>query len=62
LFCFNQFGDLENVMLRSGNVHSAANWQQIITPAVERYINQSLDIFIRGDAAFAKPEFYEYAR
>ena len=61
LFCFNQFGDLENVMLRSGNVHSAANWQQIITPAVERYINQSLDIFIRGDAAFAKPEFYEYA-
>jgi len=24
------------------------------------YINQSLDIFIRGDAAFAKPEFYEY--
>jgi len=61
LFCFNQFGDLEDAMLRSGSVHSAANWQQIVTPAVERYIKQGLNIFIRGDAAFARPEFYEYA-
>jgi hypothetical protein len=61
LFCFNQFGDLEGTMLRSGNVHSATNWQQIIAPAIERYTNQDLNIFIRGDAAFSKPEFYEYS-
>lgn len=48
-------------MLRNGSVHSATNWQQIITPAVERYTNQGLNIFIRGDAAFARPEFYEHA-
>jgi hypothetical protein len=61
LFCFNQFGDLEGTMLRSGNVHSAANWQQIIAQPVERYIDKGLNVFIRGDAAFARPEFYEYA-
>ena len=61
LFCFNQFGDLEGTMLRNSNVHSATNWQQIITPPVERYTNQGLNIFILGDAAFARPEFYEYA-
>ena len=26
LFCFNQFGDVERAMLRSGNVHSADDW------------------------------------
>ena len=27
LFCFNQFGDCEGVLLRSGNVHSADRWK-----------------------------------
>lgn len=37
LFCFNQFGDVEEVMLRQGNVHSAKNWLAVLEPIVARY-------------------------
>jgi len=60
LFCFNQFGDLERAMLREGNVHSADNWQAVLGPVVERYRQQLLERFFRGDAAFANPDIYEY--
>jgi hypothetical protein len=60
LFCFNQFGDLERAMLREGNVHSADNWLAVLEPIVERYREQILDRFFRGDAAFANPDIYEY--
>jgi hypothetical protein len=60
LFCFNQFGDLERAMLREGNVHSAENWQTVLEPVVERYREQPLERFFRGDAAFANPDIYEY--
>jgi len=60
LFCFNQFGDLERAMLREGNVHSADNWQAVLAPIVERYRQQLLERFFRGDAAFASPDIYEY--
>ena len=60
LFCFNQFGDLERAMLREGNVHSADNWQAVLEPVVERYRQQLLERFFRGDAAFASPDIYEY--
>jgi hypothetical protein len=60
LFCFNQFGDLEQAMLREGNVHSADNWQAVLEPVVKRYRELSLDHYFRGDAAFAQPEIYEY--
>ena len=60
LFCFNQFGDLEWAMLREGNVHSADNWQSVLEPIVERYREQILKRFFRGDAAFANPDIYEY--
>jgi len=62
LFCFNQFGDLERAMLRGGNVHSAENWQAVLEPVVERYREQLLERFFRGDAAFANPEIYEYLK
>jgi hypothetical protein len=29
LFCFNQFGDCEGVMLRPGHVHRAQGWQEV---------------------------------
>jgi hypothetical protein len=32
LFCFNQFGDCEGVLLRSGNVHSADRWKKFWNP------------------------------
>lgn len=30
LFVFNQLGDLERCALRSGNVHSAAGWRDVL--------------------------------
>ena len=40
LFLFNQFGDCEGAKLRSGNVHSADDWQEVLDPVVERYLQQ----------------------
>ena len=60
LFCFNQFGDCEGVLLRSGNVHSADGWKNFLEPIVKRYESKKVKRYFRGDAAFAKPEIYEY--
>ena len=37
LFCFNQFGDVEDSQLRSWNVHSAKDWRTVLEPIVARY-------------------------
>ncbi len=60
LFCFNQFGDLERVLLRNGNVASADDWRSVLEPIVARYCEANVGRFFRGDAAFARPEIYEY--
>src|SRR5277367_3300367 len=60
LFCFNQFGDVEQSLLREGNVHSAKDWQAVLEPIVARYRDQQIDCYFRGDAAFANPDIYEY--
>lgn len=60
LFCFNQFGDCEGVMLRPGNVHSAQGWQEVLEPIVARYKGAEVRLYFRADAAFASPEIYEY--
>ncbi len=60
LFCFNQFGDCEGAFLRPGNVHSADGWKEFIEPIVERYLKMAVRLLFRADAAFAKPELYEY--
>jgi hypothetical protein len=60
LFCFNQFGDCEGAVLRPGNVHSADGWEEFIEPIVERYLKMAVRLLFRADAAFAKPELYEY--
>ena len=60
LFCFNQLGDLERALLRSGNVASADDWLSVLAPVVARYRNLDIRRFFRGDAAFARPELYEY--
>ncbi len=60
LVCFNQFGDCEGAVLRPGNVHSAAGWQEFIEPIVERYLKEAVRLLFRADAAFAKPELYDY--
>lgn len=60
LFLFNQFGDLERCRLRPGNVHSAYDWRDVLVPVVERYKEQKIRLYFRGDAAFASPDIYEY--
>jgi hypothetical protein len=60
LFLFNQHGDLERVLLRNGNVHSADDWSSVLEPVVERYRGEAGPKFFRADAAFASPEVYEY--
>jgi hypothetical protein len=37
LFVFNPLGDLERYALRSGNVHGAASWREVLEPMVVRY-------------------------
>src|SRR5512142_1451021 len=56
LFVFNQLGDLERCALRSGNVHSAADWRAVLEPVVVRYRGTVKQRYFRGDAAFANPE------
>jgi len=60
LFCFNQFGDVEGVMLREGNVHSAKDWLSVLEPVMARYRGSNMPIYFRADAAFSNPEIYEY--
>src|SRR5437870_3752969 len=60
LFVFNQLGDLERCALRSGNVHSAAGWRDVLEPMVARYRGTVKRRYFRGDAAFANPEIYEF--
>jgi hypothetical protein len=47
-------------MLRPGNVHSADRWKDLLGPIVRRHENKKARKYFRGDAAFAKPEIYEY--
>src|ERR1035438_3580343 len=60
LFCFNQFGDVEQSLLRDGNVHSAKDWREVLEPVVARYQGRNIPRYFRADAAFANPELYEY--
>ena len=58
LFVFNQFGDLERVMLRRGNHHSAKFWRRVLQPVIARYRALKVPKFFRGDAAFASPKLF----
>src|SRR6202165_50397 len=60
LFVFNQLGDLERCALRSGNVHSAAGWREVLERVVASYRGTVKRRYFRGDAAFANPEIYEF--
>ena len=60
LFVFSQLGDVERCALRSGNVHSAADWRAVPEPVMARYRRTVKRLYFRGDAAFANPEMYEF--
>jgi hypothetical protein len=54
LFVFNQFGDLERSALRSGNVHSADGWKNVLEPVVRSSISSHIS---SHDAQFLKNFF-----
>ena len=58
LFCFNQFGDLERVLLRNGNVYTSHDWLAVLEPVLERYRDYPILRFFRGDSGFADPAVY----
>jgi len=60
LFCFTSEGDCLGARLRPGNVHSADGALGFIKPLVKRYRSWFKLFWVRGDAAFANPETYEY--
>ena len=60
VFCFTSDGDCLGAKLRPGNVHSADGALDFITRFVERYRPWFKLFWLRGDAAFATPEIYEY--
>ena len=60
LFGFNQFGECEGAKIRPGNVHSAHEWREVLEPIVARHELAWVRRYFRGDAAFARPEIYEY--
>jgi hypothetical protein len=49
IFLFNEFGDCEGAMLRSGNVHSAERWRQVLEPIVERYRKTGVRLLFRAE-------------
>jgi hypothetical protein len=58
LFVFNQFGDVERALLRNGNVYSSDDWKSVLEPIIERYKDNDIIRYFRGDAAFANPDIY----
>jgi hypothetical protein len=60
LFCFSSEGDCLGVKLRNGNVHSAEGALVMLDPIVKRHRGRFKRFWLRADAAFGKPEIYEY--
>jgi hypothetical protein len=59
LLLFNREGDCLAAKLRSGNVHSADDWEELLLPEIERQQKLGKEVVFRADAVFAKPEIYE---
>ncbi len=63
LLLFHREGDCLAAKLRPGNVHSAAGWEELLLPEIERQQKQGKQVVFRagprGHPAFAKPEIYE---
>ena len=43
-----------------GTVHSAHKWRDVLEPILARYERTGVRRYFRADAAFAKPDIYEY--
>jgi hypothetical protein len=60
IVAFTGEGDCLAAELRPGNVHSADGVLDFIKPIVKRYREGFTLFWLRGDAAFAQPDVYEY--
>ena len=60
IFAFTGEGDALAGILRPGKIHSADGALDLIKPLVDRYRKRFQLFWFRGDAAFAKPEIYDY--
>jgi hypothetical protein len=58
VFVFNQFGHLERCKRRTGKVHSADGWEEVLKPVMARYADRDILRLFRADAAFALPALY----
>jgi hypothetical protein len=59
LFLFTDHRDCVAATLRSGNVFSADDWEELLVPEIERQQASGLRVAFRADAAFARPAIYE---
>ena len=59
LFLFNGHADCLVAKLRSGNVHSADDWDELLLPEIDRQQAAGTRVAFRADAAFTKPAIYE---
>jgi len=59
LFVFSPEGDCLAAKLRTGNVHSADEWDEVLLPVIDRYRARGQTVVVRADAAFALPALYE---
>ena len=60
LFLFNDHDDCLAAKLRSGNVSSADDWDELLLPEIERRQQVAGQrVAFRADAAFARPAIYE---
>ena len=59
LLLFTGEGDCLGVKLRPGNVASADGWAELLLPELDRLQARGIEVAVRGDAAFARPELYE---
>jgi hypothetical protein len=59
LFLFNDHGDCLAAKLRSGNVSSADDWDELLVPEIDRQQAAGQRVAFRADAAFARPAIYE---
>jgi hypothetical protein len=55
LFLFNQFGDLERVMLQRGDHPSAKFWRRALLPVIKRYRGRDIPKYFCGDCETDRP-------
>jgi hypothetical protein len=59
LFLFNDDGDCLAAKLRTGNVSSADDWEELLEPEIDRQQAMGQRVAFPADAAFARPAIYE---